>query len=199
MRATRSPTTDKTLLERMEEWFRNQPVFAVLIIASAMFLGVAEVINHGNDFLVTIGLRQEKTLELATNTAKAEFSRRLIESAWRRLFWSRNFVARVERQRPAQELDFSWNKYLDSVADWSADLMVNMNALDEYYGKTDKPLQFQKIQDEFISLEGQLADLRDPDKRNQPAIDKVKSEIDQINTDLYFFSLNRNPGEGKSK
>ncbi len=116
----------ETRLERMEKWFRNEPLFSIVILLATIVAGAAEAVQHGSDLLVAVGLKQEKTLELARDRAKAEFSRRLVEAAWRRVFWTRNFVRRVELARPPTELDYSWNKYLDSVADWSAD-MVNIN------------------------------------------------------------------------
>jgi len=53
----------ETRVERMEKWLRNQPVLSVVILIATILAGSS--------------LKQEKTLELARTTAKAEFSRRL--------------------------------------------------------------------------------------------------------------------------
>src|SRR6516162_6627686 len=98
----------ETLFEKMDRWLRNQPLFAVLILAGMAIIGTAEVVQHGSDLLVALGLKQEKTLELAANNAKGELSRKLIELAWRRLFWTENYVARMQAQRPISELDYTW-------------------------------------------------------------------------------------------
>jgi hypothetical protein len=185
----------ETRLERMEKWFRNEPIFSIVILLATVIAGTSEAVQHGSDLLVAAGLKQEKTLELARATAKADFSRRLVELAWRRVFWTRNFVRRVELSRPAAELDYSWNKYLDSVADWSADVMVNINGLEQYYPGTDKPAQFDAIQKKFLTLEGLLAALRTADAPAGQTIPRATSLVDEINTDLYFFALNRAPGK----
>jgi hypothetical protein len=184
---------NETRLERMERWFRNEPIIAVVMLIGICVIGVSEVVKHGSDLLIAVGLKHEKTLELAKDTAKAEFSRRLIELAWRRLFWTRNFVRRVELSRPPLELDYSWNKYLDSVADWSADLMVNINGLEQYYAGTEKPSQFNAIQAKFLNLEDLLVKLRSVVSKSETPnlIAETKALIDEVNADLYYFALNR--------
>ncbi|MCX6630887.1 MAG: hypothetical protein NTW28_25005 [Candidatus Solibacter sp.] len=188
----------ETRLDRMERWFRNEPILSVVILVGIVLTGVSEVVKHASDLLTATGLKQEKTLELAKDTAKAEFSRRLVELAWRRMFWTRNFVRRLELSRPPAELDYSWNKYLDTVADWSAELMVNINGLEQYYHGSEKPSQFEAIQDKFLNLEGVLVELRSGAPPSAPSgeqISKARSLVDEINTDLYFFALNKRSGE----
>jgi hypothetical protein len=177
----------------MQRWFRNEPLFAGAMLVGIIIIGTGEVVKHGSELLVAIGLKQEKTLELANDTAKAEFSRRLIEAAWRRVFWTRNFVRRVELARPSTELDYSWNKYLDTVADWSASIMVNINGLEQYYAGSEKPSQFGAIQAKFLALEELLVTLRISDSGNadKDLIARTKGLVDEINEDLYFFALNR--------
>jgi hypothetical protein len=189
---TDSKPTPETRLERMERWFRNEPIFSMVILVGTLVIGTSEVVKHSTDLLVATGIKPEKTLELARDTAKADFSRRLVELAWRRIFWTRNFVRRVELARPPSELEYSWNKYLDTVADWSADIMVNINGLEQYYAGTEKPAQFGAIQDKLRALEDPLVDLRSA-AMNPPRdlITQVKSKIDEINGDLYWFALNR--------
>src|ERR1017187_2307574 len=183
----------ETRLERMERWFRNEPIVSVVMLLGISVVSVSEVVKHASDLLIAAGFKQEKTLELAKDTAKAEFSRRLVELAWRRLFWTRNFVRRVELSRPSTELDYSWNKYLDSVADWSAEMMVNINGLEQYYGGTEKPSQFNAIQAKFLVLEDLLVKLRSaaPYSGATDLLAQAKALIDDLNSDLYYFALNR--------
>jgi hypothetical protein len=185
----------ETLFEKMDRWLRNQPLFAVLILAGMAIIGTAEVVQHGSDLLVALGLKQEKTLELAANNAKGELSRKLIELAWRRLFWTENYVARMQAQRPISELDYTWNKHLDAVADWSSEYMVNLNGMEQFYPNSEKAAQFQAIHQKFRKLEyqhivplrGVQADGADHSKELKAAQDLA----DQLNVDLYFFALNR--------
>jgi hypothetical protein len=142
---------------------------------------------------------------LATENAKGELSRKLIALASRRIFWTRNYYKRVELKRPAIEIDYSWNKYLDTVADWSADLITNSNAMTEYYASSDKPAQFDHIHGEFRALEGGLIKLRTTEEQlrgiSTPTEEqkktladltlRVKNCIDNVNVDVFIFALNR--------
>ena len=184
---------DETRLKQMERRLQNQRIFSVVILIGISVIGVSEVVKHGSDLLIAVGLKKEKALELARDTAKAEFSRRLVQVAWRRLFWARNFVRKVELSRPPAELDHSWDRYLDTVADWSADMMVNVNGLEQYYSGTEKPAQFEAIQKKLLGLENLLMNLRLATTTAATAeiIARAKSLLDEVNTDLYFFALNR--------
>ncbi len=70
---------DETRLDRMERWFRNEPIFSVVILVGLSITGVSEVVKHGSDLLVATGLKQERTLELARDTALATFGRTCME------------------------------------------------------------------------------------------------------------------------
>jgi hypothetical protein len=184
----------ETRFGRIEKWFRNEPIFSVVIFIGVLIGGVGGFLKNSSDILIATGLKQEKTLELVNDTAKAEFSRKLIELAWRRLFWTRNFVRRVELERPPSELDYSWNKYLDTVADWSADIMVNINGVEKYYPKTEKPSQFGAIQSKFLALEDPLVKLRTSAPGEAiKTVGSIKVQVDELNNQLYFFALNRQP------
>ena len=156
-------------------------------------VSVSEVVKHASELLIAAGLKQQKRLELARGTVKAGFPRRLVELAWRRLFWTRNFVRRMELSRPSTELDYSWNKYLDSVADWSAEMMININGLEQYYGGTEKPSQFNADQGKFLVFEELLVKLRSatPDVVTPDQMEQAKALIDEVNSDFYYFALNR--------
>jgi hypothetical protein len=142
-----------TRLDRMERWFRNQPVFSVMILAGIALIGLSEVAQKGSDLLIILRLKQEKTLQLAADNAKGELSRKLIQLAWRRLFWTQNYIARVQAHRPPAELEYTWNKHLETVADWSAEYMVNLNGMEQFYPNSEKATQFQKIHEKFRDLE----------------------------------------------
>jgi len=90
-RATTTPERKDTLLDRIERWLRNQPVFAALILAGTSVIAISEVAQHGSDLLVLLNLRQERVLTLAAKNAKGEFYRRLIAQASRRIWGTRNY------------------------------------------------------------------------------------------------------------
>lgn len=192
--ANKSP---EARLDRIEYWVRNQRILSLLIFVGVAVIGIGEVVRSGSEILTAVGLKSESALELANDNAKSELSRRLIELAWRRIFWTRNFYTRVESRRPQPELDYSWNKLMDCIADWSADYMVFMNSIERYYPKTDKATQLRAIQIEFLSLDDELRLLRNlgtgPD--NGSAIKAVKDRADKLNEDLYFFALAKHSGD----
>jgi len=133
LKRDRASENEMTRLERMEQWFRNQPILSVLIFIGLAAVGISETAQKGTDLLVLLHLKQEKTLQLASDSAKGDLSRKLIELAYRRIFWTRNYLARVKAHRPAAELDYSWSKHLDAIADWSSEYMVNLNGMRQYY------------------------------------------------------------------
>ena len=95
------PEREQTRLDRMERWLRNQPVLSVIILAGIILVGIGEVVQSGSEILVTLGLKEEKTLKLAADSAKGEFSRKLTELAWRRIFWTQNYIARLKGKTPS--------------------------------------------------------------------------------------------------
>jgi len=168
-------------------------------------IAISKVAQHGSDLLIRVGLKQEKTLQLATESAKGELSRKLVALASRRIFWSRNYYTRVQLARSPDEIDYSWNKQLETVADWSTDLITNLNTIREYYPTSDKLTQFNHIHEEFREQEASLVLLRTTEEslRRTPSagtpngkeqveslIEKVGKMTDQINYDLYMFALN---------
>ena len=179
--------TPEARLDRMDHWVRNQRILSLLMFCGIAIIGIGEVVKNGSEVLIAMGLKTEKALEMANNSAKGELSRKLTELGWRRISWTRNFVRRVESGRPQEELDYSWNKLMDSIADWSADYVVLMNAIDEYYPRTGKLGQLEDIQNRFLELEQPLVALRQTPSKND--IQNIKGKIDELNEKLYFFAL----------
>jgi hypothetical protein len=192
----------ETRFEKMDRWIRDQFIFAVLILVAAGVVGVSELTEKGSDLLVSLGLKQEKALRLADDNAKGELSRKVIELAYRRKFWTENYIARLKRDRPQPELDYTWNKHLDAVADWSAELMVTTNGMDKFYKGSDKPNQFQSIHSQFSEVESKcIVPLRKfiPSSEKHTlntkeiaerdaAADVAQEAEDQLGFDLYCFS-----------
>ena len=149
--------------------------------------------------LVTLGLKQEKALQLADESAKGEYSRKVIELAYRRKFWTDNYVARLEAGRPQEELDYTWNKHLEAVADWSSELMVTTGAMGKFYKGTIKPDEFQNIHSQFSDIETKcIVPLRkfkpsDGASARSAAISAAKAarscRKNDLGYDLYCFAL----------
>lgn len=191
------PEREQTRLDRMERWLRNQPVLSVVILAGIILVGIGEVVQSGSEILVTLGLKEEKTLKLAADSAKGEFSRKLTELAWRRIFWTQNYIARLKAKRPQSELDYSWGKHLDTVADWSADYLVNVQNMEEFYPRSGKTAQLEAIHENLRDLEDcRIVPLRmsDSDGKDHSAqAQEAKEFLDRVNVSLYFLVLNQAP------
>jgi hypothetical protein len=192
-----SSTADFTRLDKMERWIRNQRLLSILILISLGVIGTAEFVQKGSELLVNLGLKKEKRLQLAEDNAKGDLSRRLTELAWRRIFWTQNYLAKMRLKRPQSELDYSWNKHLDTVADWSSEYMVNLNGLQKFYPGTAKARQFEEIHQSLADLEQcRIVHLRlqsSEQSERSVQLQGAFAILDQINTDLYFFVLNEAP------
>ncbi len=198
---------EPTRVDRMERWFRNQPILAVVIVVGLIIIAASEVVQHWSDLMIRLGITEEKTLQLSTSNAKGELSRALVTLASKRIFWTRNYYTRVELGRASDDIDYSWNKHIETVAEWSAQYITNLNAIAEYYPKSEKSSQFDHIHDEFRDLEGNLAELRNTElafrhgalplnlktatKRVEDLLKLIKTQTDQVNVDVFFFALNR--------
>jgi hypothetical protein len=191
-------------VKTFQERARKNPLVAVLIIIGTTIVGTGEVASHWSEILVSAGFKKEAALELSFETARGEFSRTFAEAAWRRLFWTRNYVEKVRLGRPKDEQDYAWNKHLDTVADWSADAIVNINGFEKYYPGTDKEAKFEDINQGFRELESLAVRLRTASSESErPAIieeisnhDGIQGKANELNTELYFFALNRAPSAG---
>jgi hypothetical protein len=197
MPKTGEAKSEETRLDRMYRWFRDKLFFSVVILCSAAIIGISELAVKGSDLMVALGLKQEKALQLADETAKGDLSRRVIELAYRRKFWTENYIARLHAGRPQQELDYTWNKQLDAVADWSSELMVTTNGMNKFYKGTSKPDEFQNIHNQFSEIETKcIVPLRrftaNDNRKHLEEENVAKNAEDQLGFDLYCFALGVN-------
>jgi hypothetical protein len=93
---------------------------------------------------------------LADNTAKSTFSDQLAQRAWRRLFWADNFRVRVVNRAPISDIDASWKAYIDTDADWNANIMISIVGLERYYGANRSAQLEGKVQELFQQLDDEL-------------------------------------------
>jgi hypothetical protein len=194
-------TERKNLVHRAESRLRDEPIVALLILIGTLVVATGEVVENWSNIMIGLGIKQDLALQLATQGAKGDFSRKFAELAWARLFWTRNFTERARRNVPQPDLDYSWNKHLDTVAAWSSELLVNINGFEEFYPNTDKSKTFDAINQSFRDLEVLVVDLRfSSDKGNAiKLIETINGQMDQLNVCLYWFCLNKLPLDLKVK
>ena len=128
-----------------------------------------------------------RQLRLTEESARGEFSRRLTELAYRRIFWANNYVGRIKRKAQAVDIDIAWNNYMNTVGDWSVTLVGNRLQLSEFYG-SEKENEFNTVVDDGLkSIHASLITLRYPDSSPED-LDAVFQKIDKVNEDVYFFA-----------
>jgi hypothetical protein len=106
-------------------------LYVVAMLIGGLVVGIgnfADLIGKSYD-----RFKPSEALVLAENTAKSKFSDELARRAWRRLFWADNFCARVITHAPISDIEASWGAYIDSDADWNANIMISIVGLEHYY------------------------------------------------------------------
>jgi hypothetical protein len=143
-------------------WARRirKSVFAFIFFTAGLLLGKAFDLADGAGKLYDRFFKEPEAFVLADRTAKSVFSDQLALRAWRRLFWARNFNARVETGAPLGDVDHSWNEYINSDADWNANLMISIVGLERHYDQTRAQYLEGPVQDKFRYLDQILGTLR---------------------------------------
>jgi hypothetical protein len=165
-------------------------------VASALLISLALVllILNLDTVLTALRLKTDKSLALAGAGSRDEISRNLVKIAWRRMYWARVFMFRMNANAPQAEVDSAWMRFNDASAEWNENLMISIKALAEYYPHTKKREQFEfDIQGRWLGISQILFDLRyrtpkDPVAR-QNMIDDLQARMDTLNNLLYEFVL----------
>ena len=192
-----------TRVEQIKAAAFNHPVIAILLIVFATLIAVGNVADSLDKILVGIGMRRD-ALDLAAGDAKGEFSRRLVNLAWRRLFWSNTFTARVLRNAPAEDLNEAWKQYTATVADWSAELVTMRQFLNEHYTEsrtaifTEVHTQFRGIHTDMVKLRYEMA-AADPASRIEVSR-SIQARNDDVNFQLCLLvrGLSKDTPKGKA-
>lgn len=177
---------NETHLDRIKRSAFNHPVIAVLIIAATSIVGAGQIAVAWDDLMVAIG-RKPDALDLAAGTAKGEFSRRLTENGWRRLFWSNTYTGRVIRNAPSSDVDEAWRQYSFTVADWNAELVSMRHFLSEHHTPERREV-FEGINNRFRRVHRFAVELRydtllSPTERARRAR-TIQSTNDTVNSQL---------------
>jgi hypothetical protein len=172
-------------------WVRRHVVLFVVLVVAALAIGVVAASHRAQ---VLLRLRSEKALALAPGTNKGQISRELVRTAWRRIYWARVFAFRMAVNASQSDADLAWNKFSEASEEWNANLMINIQALDEHYPRTGKREQFEfEIQSRWLGISQLVFDLRyrtPADKEaKQRLIDDIQARTDTLNSVLYEFVL----------
>ena len=189
--------------EKLLQSIKNRTSVAVISVIFGIIVGtgdLASAISH----VWSLIHREPTPLMLAKENAKSEFSRRVTQEAWDRMFWMRSYLARVKRGAAPIDQETAWNKYADSSAQWNRDLMVNFEALEEYYPNSGKGAQFLgEIQHDFKYSGDYLADIRYSKlldcSQQQNNCEAAEKSIDELNHALFIFVTTYSENELENK
>ena len=179
--------------------------WAVLLVALVgIATATAPVMDLWDKAEVFFELKPD-SLHMARDTAKGSFSRELMQTAWGRLFWMRQFASSVEDDLPTEAQITSWDKYVEALDHWNKDLMVNIMTLREYYDD-DKAKDFEfDIQSRFAQANICMRRIRfraDYEKRSDATcvfgnkrggsaienIHQLNRSLDELNEKLFCFT-----------
>ena len=184
------PEQQRSLADRLIDKLKNLRAVAFIIVIGATITFVAQSTESIDKILVALKLRPD-ALSLTRESQRDEFSRQLAQSAYRRLFWMRTYLARVTRGASEDEQHFAWSKHVESSEEWASRTLVFLEALDRFYGNAKSQCFETHIQPQFGSIATALADFRyaipkEAAARKQ-AIDDLNRLIDDFNVELYLF------------
>ena len=175
-------------------------------LVTAIILGGQAV--HGGKLLWEVFFPKPDALSLAQEAWKDTISRDFVEAAYRRLFWSRSFLARVRRHAPSPEINEAWKKLFQSIEYMNAKLLVYAAAFEQLYDSARR-MEFERgIQIDFLKVTETIVDLRYSDvvkKLEFPhqfssgltdveardlriAIDTINEKLKRLELRLYRFS-----------
>jgi len=147
-------------------------------------------------------------LSLAQEAWKDTISRDFVEAAYRRLFWSRSFLARVRRHAQSSEINEAWKKLIESMEYMNVKVLVYAAAFEQFYD-SKRRIEFEDgIQDDFATITQTIVDLRysEPVRKLEfpneftsgltevevrdlgVAVDSINERLERLQTRLYQFS-----------
>jgi hypothetical protein len=163
---------------------------------------------HSGKQLWEVFFPKPDALSLTQEAWKDAISRDFVEAAYRRLFWSRSFLARVRRHAHGSEINEAWKKLIESMEYMNMKVLVYAAAFEQFYDIARR-IEFENgIQNDFATVTQTIVDLRysDPVRKlefpNQfgseltegeardigVAIASIDEKLEQLQTRLYQFS-----------
>lgn len=197
-----------TRVERSLDQIKRSALFLIIgfLLSGVLFSGeLARSIKDLRDLITD----SSDALVVSEADSQARITRDLTETAWRRLYWSRNFLTRINRQAVASEIHEAWVNLLKSSEEMAAKTMVYSITLGQYYGLERRAFFENEIQGGFTNLGESLTKFRyspavrklesaavgtqptlppDQEAEIEKQIFTIKREIDDLNITLYQFA-----------
>lgn len=128
-----------------------------LLAGGLIFSGAAlKAITEISDFFFP----KHDALSLAREGVRDQVSRDFVETVSRRLYLSRNFIARVERKAPSVEIHDSWLRLTNAIETMNSKTLVYTSSFEQFYG-TRRRFEFENgIQTDFNEITSLLVNFR---------------------------------------
>jgi hypothetical protein len=156
---------------------------------------ILTTVKEGRNNLRELFFPAPSALEVADRQSKLEISRQFIDVTWRRLYRSNQFINRIRRRAPEEEIEGAWHAFLQSVEDMSSKTMMFAIAFGELYTDDVRREYENVIQVDFAEVTKKIVDLRYQLKRHEVEgeeltckLSKISDDLDITNFKLYQFS-----------
>ncbi len=163
------------------------PVILISVVVSVV-VTLGTVARTTGEGLQALGFIKSDALKLAEASAISNFSDNLTRMAWSRLYWADLYAARVKNKAAKEDIDQAWRAYIDSAAQWNANLMINIVGLERFY-TTEKSIYFEtQIQSvTFVGLDNVMGALRRNQDFEGTHIAEIFKRTKEARNELYGF------------
>jgi len=179
-----------TRVDFLLAFFQNNKFTSVIIVLCLALIGLGKVTESGDQLLRSLGWN--KPYDVNQVTERGRFSWELIETAWNRLFWMRNYTERIRRKAPAADTELSWQKLMLASEKWNTEVMNYYIGLDTFYPDSHKRDTLENhIQPSINSTMKLIVELRyslksdSVDLKNK--IKEIQDSIEVVNNRLYHL------------
>lgn len=172
----------KPVLERL------QKSWAFAWVAAAMLaLSQLKDATEGFDrLMVAVGLKPD-ALSLAASSEKGAFARDFSEVAWRRIYWARVVIGRIERKWSKDEISEAYKAYVQASETWATKMMTFVTYTERFHG-TSKAVQLESsVVKAMNDLAEQVASLRHADQPSAASLVSAHKSVDLANEACYHF------------
>jgi len=188
-----------TRVDRIKTAAFNRPIVALLFVIGSTLLFSKAILEAGVEMLELFGIRQSRELLLARDNDRGVLLREVNQLCYRRIFWANSFVGRVARNAPQRDRDLAWDRYMDSVENWSASLVINQAQLEALFSATKRQEFTDDIDSKFKETHAELLAIRYPADGGTPVdFQQVFARIDAINVGVFVFVTGLQSGEANN-
>jgi hypothetical protein len=166
----------------------------IVLLTGALVGGAATLVGVATNIQALL-FPPPNALEVADHQSKQEISREFIRIAWKRLYRSRQFLARIARDASEEEIDAAWRALLESVEEMSSKTMMFAIAFGEIYsdairGEFEGTIQFrfEELTRSIVDLRYQIRKKQIQGKDLQCKVAELQSGLDGLNVQLYQFA-----------